>query len=196
MQVEAGGDYADRLTAQDFYEKDPEEFDIRQKMLYNKNADKEQLTRYKKRLRGEAPQSIAEFQTLKYREPEKYSELKEYYRYKKRVPEATKKDFEISKRIKEKGIVGTIRVPAAKRDVSDISAVNDHAFRHGCTLADAKKYIKNAKVSITRTMWDGVHTNYYSVDGAVYLNANSQINTIYSSEDFKGVTPKIIEEII
>lgn len=196
VQVEAGDDYADRLTAQDLYEKDPKEFDIRQKMLYNKNADKEQLARYKKRLRGEAPQSISEFQSLKYRDPEKYSELKEYYRYKNRVPEANRTDFEIAKRIKEKGIVGTIRVPAVKIDISNISSVNDHAFRHGCTLADAKKYIKNAKVSVTRTMWDGVHTNYYSVDGAVYLNANNQINTIYSSANFRGVTLKIIEEII
>ena len=124
MQVEAGGGYADRLTAQDLYEKDPKEFDIRQKLLYNKNADKEQLARYKKRLRGEAPQSISEFQSLKYREPEKYSELKEYYRYKNRVPEAKRTDFGIA------------------------------------------------------------------------INANNQINTIYSSENFRGVTLKIIEDII
>ena len=88
---------ADRTTAQDWWEKqrvkDPKEFDIRQKMLYNEKADKEQLAKYKKRLHGDAPRSLAEFQALKYREPEKYAELKEYYRYKKRGPEAKKNRF-------------------------------------------------------------------------------------------------------
>ena len=186
--------YADRTTAQDLYNKNPKEFDIRQKMLYNKEADKEQYRNYKARLGGEAPRRFSDFQDMKYRDAERYSVLKQYYRYKGRVPEAKKEDFEIAKRIKGKGIVGTIRVPAAKIDISDISAVNNHAFRHGCTLEDAKKYIKNAKVSITRKMWDGLHTNFYSLDGATYLNADGKVNAIYAKKDFKKDTPKILEE--
>ena len=139
-------------------------------MLYNKKADKEQLARYKKRLRGEAPQSISEFQSLKYREPEKYSELKEYYRYKNRVP-------------------------AAKIDISNISSVNDHAFRHGGTLADAKKYIKNAKVSITTSRWDGLSLNYYSDDGAVYVDyTTKRIKTMYSKENYDPKIKSMMEE--
>lgn len=189
-------EYADRRTAQDFYNKDPKRFDKMQKILYNESADKKQYAKYKKRLGSEAPRKFSDFQKMKYDEAEKYGELKLYYRYKGRVPEATRANFETAQRIKAKGIIGTIRVPAAKIDISNLTAVNDHAFRHGCTIEDAKKYIKNAKVSITRTMWDGVHTNYYSVDGAVYLNSEKKINTIYSSESFKGDTPKIIEEVI
>ena len=182
-----------RFTAQNLYEKNPEEFDIRQKMLYNKKADKEQLARYKARLHGDAPRSLSEFQALKYRDPEKYSELKEYFRYKRRVPEAKKSDFEIAKSIKAKGIVGTIRVPAAKIDISNLSVVDNHAFRHGSTLEDAKKYIKNAKVSITRSKWDGLHTNFYSLEGAAYLNASGKVNAIYAKKDFTKNTPKILE---
>lgn len=163
-------------------------------MLYNEKADKEQYNKYKSRLHGEAPRKFSDFQDMKYRNAEKYSELKQYYRYKKRVPEAKKEDFEIAKRIKEKGIAGTIRVPAAKINISNLSAVNDHAFRHGCTLEDAKKYIKNAKVSITRSKWDGLHTNFYSLDGSTYLNAVGKVNTIYSKKDFTKDTPKILEE--
>lgn len=187
-------EYANRRTAQDFYNENPKEFDIRQKMLYNEKADKEQYNKYKSRLHGEAPRKFSDFQDMKYRDAETYKDLKQYYRYKKRVPEAKKEDFEIAKRIKEKGIVGTIRVPAAKINISNISAVNDHAFRHGCTLADAKKYIKNAKVSITRPKWDGLHTNFYSLDGATYLNADGKVNAIYAKKDFTKDTPKILEE--
>ena len=185
---------ADRHTAQDFYNENPKEFDIRQKMLYNEKADKEQYYKYKSRLHGEAPRKFSDFQDLKYRNADKYTELKQYYRYKKRVPEAKKEDFEIAKRIKEKGIVGTIRVPAKKINISNLSAVNDHAFRYGCTLVDAKKYIKNAKVSITRPKWDGLHTNFYSLEGATYLNSDGKVNAIYAKKDFTKDTPKILEE--
>ena len=132
---------------------------------------------------------------MKYHESDKYNDLVKYYRYKGRVPEATRNDFEIAQRIKEKGIVGTIRVPAAKIDVSNISVVNNHAFRHGCTLEDTKKYIQNAKVSITRSKRDGLHTNFYSLDGAAYIDALGNINTIYSKNNFNKDTPKILKEV-
>jgi hypothetical protein len=61
-------------------------------------------------------------------------------------------------------------------------------------LEDAKKYIKNAKVSITRPKWDGLHTNFYSLDGATYLNAAGKVNAIYAKKDFTKDTPKILEE--
>ena len=185
---------ADRETAQDWWNKNPEELDIQQKMLYNETADKEQYNKYKARLHGEAPRNFSDFQDMKYRDTERYADLKAYYRYKGRVPEATKKDFEIAQRIKTSGIVGTVRVPALKIDVSNLEAFNDHAFRHGCTIEDARKYIKNAKVSITRSMWDGIHTNYYSIDGAAYLNSQGKINAIYSRKDFNDDTENIIKE--
>lgn len=194
IKIKDGMKYSDRYTVRDVYEKDQKEFDIRQKMAYNEKADKKQWRAYKAVLRGDVPRSFSDFQNLKYRNSEQYEELKQYYRYKKRVPEANKKDFYIAQRIKEKGIVGTIRVPAAKVVVSNLSVVNDHAFRHGCTLEDAKKYIKNAKVSIKRSKWDGMHTNFYSLEGATYLNAEGKVNAIYAKKDFQKDTPKILEE--
>ena len=199
VKIADRADREDRFTAQDWWEKerakDPKEFDIQQKMLYNKSADKEQLARYKKRLHGEAPRSLAAFQDMKYRDPEKYAELKEYYRYKKRVPESKRSDFEIAKRIKEKGIVGTIRVPAAKIDISNLSAVDEHAFRHGCTLEDAKNYIKNAKVSITASRWDGLNLNFYSCEGVVYVDyTTKKIKTMYSKKDYDQKIKSMMEE--
>ena len=184
----------DRKTAQDFYNKNPKEFDIKQKKLYNKEADKAQFSAYKSRLGSDIPTRFSDWQDLKYRDAETYKKTKAFYRYKGLVPEASINDFEIYQKIKENGIVGTIRVPAAKFDVSNISSANNHAFRHGCTLEDAKEYIKNAKVSITRSKWDGMHTNFYSLDGAVYINANGQVNTIYSKKDFRKETRKILED--
>lgn len=187
--------YADRETVQDIIEKDPKEFDIRQKMLYNEKADKEQYNNYKSRLGGEAPRNFSEFQEIKYRDNGAYADLKDYYRYRGRVSEATRSDFDIAQRIKDKGIVGTIRVPAAKIDVSELTAYNDHAFRHGCSIADAKHYIQTAKVSITRSRWDGLSQNFYSDDGAVYIDyTTTKIKTMYGKEDFDPETKSMMEE--
>ncbi len=190
-------DYAERETVQDWIEKDPDLFDIKQKMAYNKSADQKQYSEYKSRLGGEMPKGgFAAFQTMKYLDASSYDELKSYYRYKGRVPEANKSDFEIAQRIKAKGVVGTVRVPAMKMETSNLSVVNEHAYRHGCTIEDAKRYIESAKVSITRTKWDGLHINFYSLEGAAYINADGKVNTIYSKEDFKGSTSEIIKEFL
>ncbi len=195
VKINENADRADRYTVQDWINKNPEEFDIQQKMWYNKSADKEQYIHYKQRLGSDAPKSVAELQTLKYRHVEAYEELKTFYRYKGRVPEASKADFLTAQAIKNKGIVGSVRVPAAKIDVSNLSVADNHAFRHGCTIEDAKAYIQNAKVSITRYKWDGLHTNFYSLEGATYLNASNKVNTIYAKTDFKKDTSKILEEL-
>ena len=175
--------------------RNPKGFDIRQKMLYNEKADKEQLSEYKSRLGKDAPRSLPEFRQIKYYDSDAYDELKSYYRYRGRVPEATKSDFQIAKRIKANGIVGTIRVPAAKMDVSNISAADNHAFRHGCTLKDAKNYIENAKVSIGRQRWDGYSINFYSLDGAAYIDhASGKVKTIFSKVDFDPQTKEMMGE--
>ena len=79
-------------------------------MLYNEKADKEQLAKYKKRLHGVAPRSLAEFQALKYREPEKYAELKEYYRYRGIAPDSDMRFFYANKAKDELYAQGAIRV--------------------------------------------------------------------------------------
>lgn len=66
--------------------------------------------------------------------------------------------------------------------------------QNGESITILKGGINNAKVSITRYKWDGLHTNFYSFDGATYLNASDQVNTIYAKKDFKKDTSKILEE--
>ena len=193
--------YADRQTVADWLdeerEKDPETFDKAQKMLYNRAADKEQYENYVARLgRKNMPKGgFKAFQELKYSNAEGYNGLMAFYRYKGRVPEASKTDFEAAQRIKKLGVVGTVRVPALKIDVSNLQAKDLHAFRHGCTIEDAKKYITSAKCSIVRKKWDELHTNFYSEEGATYINANGLINTIFSKDQFDSMAQAIIKEL-
>lgn len=175
-------------------ENNPEAFDIAYKKIYNESGDRKQYKKYRERLGIELPNGgFSAFQKLKYTDPDGYEDLKGYYRYKGRVPEARHSDFEKAMAIKDLGIVGTIRVPAKQMTIKNLTSKNDHAFRHGCTIEDAKKYLANAQVSITREKWDGVHTNYYSQDGAVYFDSNGKINTIFSRKDFDLDTEKMME---
>lgn len=172
--------------------------DIERKKIYNRRSDKIQYTQYKQRLGKEAPRSFEKFRDIKYTKPNEYDELKSFYRYKKNVPEATKNDFSNYRKIRETGITGNIRVPAKKIDTRRVIFNDDHAARHGCTLNDAKKYINNAKFSLTQKRWDGVHTQYYSYDGAAYVHdADLKIKTSFSKNDFDKKTKermKIFDE--
>ena len=97
---------ADRATAQDLYEKDPKEFDIRQKMLYNKEADKRLLKKYRAEFGKNAPSSLAKMQEMKYYNPNEWEEYKTYLRSLRSGELSALADFELyqttSRKIDEK----------------------------------------------------------------------------------------------
>lgn len=168
--------------------------DLQRKISYNETTDKAQYEKYKERLGSDAPRSFAKFQDLKYHDTASYDELVGMYSYKGRVPEATKADYETYKAIKATGVVGTIRVPPIAIDASKIEFRDSHAARHGCTISDAQNYVSNAKCSISRKKWDGTSINYYSIDGAAYLDEKAlKVKTCFSKKNFDSTTKKIVE---
>lgn len=79
-------------------------------------------------------------------------------------------------------------------DVDTLLFKDEHGTHHGCTLDDAKHYVSTAKCSIRRKLWDGYHTNYYSSDGATYIQDEIQkINTAFPKEKFDADTKKVLE---
>lgn len=170
------------------------EIALRTKMAYNRNDDRKQYEKYAKRLGTDMPKSFSDFQKLKYANSSEYKELGEYYKYKGKVPEATAEDYRVYKAIKSIGILGVVRVPPQSIDTSILVFNDSHAENHGCSLADAIGYIEKAKCSISRKRWDGVHTNYYSFDGAAYVSDDTKkIKTAFSSDDFDSRTKELME---
>lgn len=163
-------------------------------MGYNESADKTQFENYKSRLGTDVPRNFKDFQDLKYNDKAKYDELTGLYSYKGKVPEATKADYTAYKAVKATGVIGTVRVPPETID-TDILTLNDaHATRHGCTLEDAKGFVKSAKCTVRRRRWDGVSINCYSLDGAAYINADTmKVKTAFSEKDFDPTTKAITE---
>jgi hypothetical protein len=65
---------------------------------------------------------------------------------------------------------------------------------HAVTEQEAKGFIQQADVSITK--WNGQFENYYSKDGAAYVNVEGNyIRTAYKADQFKGEPDKIHEVI-
>ncbi len=121
-------------------------------------------------------------------------ELRGFYEYKDKVEEATIEDYKAYKAVKATGVKGTIRVPPKHIDISVLEFNDEHAKNHGCNLEDAIRYIENAKCSISRKRWDGTHTNYYSFDGAAYVdNETNKIKTVFSKSEFDQITDGIME---
>lgn len=168
--------------------------DKMQKISYNETTDRAQFEKYKERLGADAPRYFKDFQALKYDRAAEYKDLAGLYSYKGRVPEASKADYKAYKAVKATGVIGTVRVPPVTID-ADILTFNDaHAARHGCTLDDAKGYVRAAKCTVRRKRWDGVSINCYSLDGAAYIDADTmKVKTAFSEKDFDPTTKAIAE---
>ena len=73
----------------------------------------------------------------------------------------------------------------------DTEHINDERL-HGVTRADAEKFIQEADISLTR--WNGQFINYYSPNGATYVDVkNRNIRTAFKKEQFDEPTLKIRE---
>lgn len=184
--------------------------DKSRKMRYNYSEDEKQYNEYKNRLGSDAPATLMDFCELKYGNPAAYSELRELYTYKGRVPEATFADYKAYKAIKATGIRGTVRVPSLRSQPANILADKaakdpDHIFtrmaERNITQDDIQGYIDNALFSAKQ--FKGTRRVFYSEKGvAVLVKTNDYpgidwiVKTAWSNEDFDDIVKKAIEETL
>lgn len=165
-----------------------------QKKGQNHSADQKQFVEYQAVLGKSAPKSFAKFQDLKYNNPEKWDYTKRFARYKRRVPDAAEADFQKFQQVKAAGVIGSIRVPPEKIDAAKLTFRDEHAARHGCTEEEARRYVSTAYCSIAKKRWDGISINYYSANGAAYVDKDSmKIKTSFSKKDYDPDTKAIVE---
>ena len=91
-------------------------------------------------------------------------------KYQKRLAEKAKNDKIISE-MKEAGMRGEINLKPNIPDTKELSFDDTHINgerQHEVTEKEAKEYIENARFSVTK--WNGKYTNYFSDDGAAYVD--------------------------
>ena len=108
---------------------------------------------------------------------------------------SSEKNDRIKAELAEAKIRGVPKLNPDKVDVSgftyDTEHINDERL-HGVTRADAEKFIQEADISLTR--WNGQFINYYSPNGATYVDVkNRNIRTAFKKEQFDEPTLKIRE---
>lgn len=95
---------------------------------------------------------------------------------------------------------GNPHTPPEQVDVESLSFNSEHINDergHNVTEAEARSFIKNAHVSVTReSKFDSgeVWENYYSSEGAAYINkATNEIRTAFKAADYDPKTKKFVE---
>ena len=173
---------------------DPEGTTLAFKKAARRSADYSQWQEYRKIVGDNVPKAFDDFQNFKYTDPGKWKYVKGLKRYITDVPEATQKDYDYYIAVKATGITGTVRVPPVTIEVERLVFNDEHAKRHGCSLEDAQSYVRNAKCSVSRKRWDGESLNFYSFDGATYVNPETMaIKTSYGKKDFDQQTTAMME---
>ncbi|NLL92518.1 MAG: hypothetical protein GX222_08960 [Ruminococcaceae bacterium] len=109
--------------------------------------------------------------------------------------EAASKDDIIIRQLRAIGVKGQIHCPKRTIDVSSLTFDDTHINverLHGVTESEAKSYIENAAISITR--WNGSYENYFGHQGVAYVNIlENKIRTAFSSAEFDDKTKAIME---
>lgn len=154
-----------------------------QKRYANLKSDAAQQQDMRKVLGKNVPTKIADFQDLKYNNPDEWERLK--------------KAYPMVSALKQLGIKGKISIPVKDIDIESLGFDDEHVNvnrNHAVTEQEAKGFIQQADVSITK--WNGQFENYYSKDGAAYVNVEGNyIRTAYKADQFKGEPDKIHEVI-
>lgn len=102
----------------------------------------------------------------------------------------------INREIKSLGFRGNIDFnPKPINNIEKYSFDDEHINKvrnHKVTKEEAKTFIDNAKISVTR--WNGKFVNYYGYDGATYVNTErKEIKTSFKSSEYDEMTLKLME---
>lgn len=103
----------------------------------------------------------------------------------------------IKKDLKSIGIKGEVNYPPKPIDTENLSFDEEHINKersHGVTKQEAITFIKKAKISLTR--WKGKFENFYSKDGATFVDVkNNQIKTSFKNVEFDENAKNILEVV-
>lgn len=186
------------MTYEEWYKKYVEgkpEAKLEEKKLKNKRTDRKQYDEHKKVIGKYAGKTLDDFQNMKYNEPEKWEDIKAYKKYAIEHPGSDKKDYNVQKAIKEAGIKGIAKIKPEKMDVSEYTYDEKHINserEHSVSRDEAERFIKESDISLTR--WNGRFVNYYSKNGATYVDVeNKNIRTAFTRKEFDKNTLKIRE---
>lgn len=111
--------------------------------------------------------------------------------------EKRKKNAIIKSELQKIGIKGEPEIAPKFMDLTEYSFDEKHISQerlHGVTREEAEGFMKNADILLTR--WNGRFKNYYSSNGAVYIDTKEKnIRTAFTSKEYDNATLQLMEVI-
>ena len=169
-----------------------------QKKYQNRKTDAVQLKNLKKVLGKDAPNDLAELQSWKYNEPEKWEKVKSQTKYITENPQSNLTYYRVNeklnemreaKQIRAKGVAVSPNIPL------EIKTANDHTLmrfkERNLSMKDAQDFYKNALVALKQRQ--GQQYQFYSDRGFVAVNTVGEIQSI-GLLDTAG--QELVEEVI
>ena len=174
-------------------EQGQEEWNYYEKSAKNISTDKEQFERYKAVLGKNMPETLAEFQKIKYNDSEKWEDIKYYYR------NINGRPFEyvaIDREIEKLDIINRGKAyPIEEVEINKWSKHSENRLRERkITKLEAISYKDNAIIMMKKYPYPNTQNNYYCDEGMIGIRINDErVCTVYSKKDFKTDTLKILE---
>ena len=111
--------------------------------------------------------------------------------------EKRKKNAIIKSELQKIGIKGEPEIAPKSMDLTEYSFDEKHISQerlHRVTRDEAEGFMKNADILLTR--WNGRFKNYYSSNGAVYIDTKEKnIRTAFTSKEYDNATLQLMEVI-
>ncbi len=149
------------------------------------NRDKAQFERWKETISEELPETLDEFQKIKYTKYDKYVELNNFREYKKDNPTASLNDYFLSQEAKTLSN-GKPSAPPKIVSVDSYAFRNEHINQersHDVERKQAEFYINESFISFSQ--WNGRRVTYYSKYGATCIDLKTkEIITAFSEKEF------------
>lgn len=173
-----------------------------EKAVKNWRADTKQYEAYTELLgKKETGKTFADFQKMKYNEPEKWNDVKEFASYMRKYPDSGRSYYNIMRDLKAEGIEAGVSLPAKKKRAyilpegkRDPNHIMKRMLERNITDDEVRNYVNNAKVMFSQ--WGGQRQKFVTKDGVAVITKNGDdwiFKTAWSKEDFDEETLKILE---
>ena len=166
-----------------------------QKKYQNRKADAEQMKTFRKVIGKDVPDNLADFQNMKYNEPEQWNDIKYYVR---NINDRPVEYVKIDRELEKLGIVN--KGKAYPAEPVEIKGWRGHAekrlIQRGLTKEQAVAFMNQAKVMMKRYPEPNTVHNFYCKNGVIGVKAiDGIVQTAYGSKEFKTDTLKLLEVI-
>lgn len=166
-----------------------------QKRIRNRAYDALQMKTMHQALPEDVPLKLAKFQDVKYNDPEKWEDLRYYFRNLNGRPVAYVK---IDRELEKAGILKRGR--AYPVELIEITGWRGHAEKRlqerGLTKEQAADFMKDAVVMFKRYPEPNTVNDYYTHDGLIGVRVkDGVVQTTYGKGDFGKETEKILEVV-